>query len=86
MGIKKDLSQEQLKDVLGGIANPVSGVSSKDAIKEAKRLGSKRKNMGTWEMQNASDYIKWWINSNPDEYEKHKNEVDDALKAIMETK
>ncbi len=72
------LQNNELTEVVGGLANPVSGMSYKNAMKRAKSLGKKRKNMGTWSQMNETDFLRWWRSSNldSDEYKKNKEEID----------
>ena len=73
----KALNDDDLKNVSGGMANPVAGMSFEDAMKRATELGDGQ-DMGDWQTMADSQFIKWWreSNLNSKEYLDHKDEVD----------
>lgn len=66
----------EIPKAVAGMPNPICGVSFEDAMKKAEELGPDRKDMGGWTRMNNVDYLTWWADHNPAEYEKHKSEVD----------
>lgn len=76
----EELSDFELRNISGGMPNPVSGMSYEKAWKiakeweaEARKKGLKKGQWGTGE-----SFMKWWASSNKDrkEYFDHKEEVD----------
>lgn len=77
------LSYFELRNISGGMPNPVSGMSYEKAWKiakqweaEAKEKGLKKGQWGTGE-----SFMKWWASSNKDrkDYLDHKKEVDEYI-------
>ena len=78
----ESVNNEKLGKVSGGMANPVSGVSFADAMKRAKEFGPVCKDEGGYITMNDAAYLKWWKSCNPEEYAKHKAEVDPIIDAF----
>ncbi len=71
------LNNEELENISGGMPNPVTGISYKDAMKKAMELGNGT-DMGSWQTMNAQQYLTWWRASNLDskEYLDNKDKID----------
>ena len=79
----EELSDFELRNISGGMPNPVSGMSYEEARKiakkweaEARKKGLKKGQWGTGE-----SFMKWWASSNKDrkDYLDHKKEVDEYI-------
>lgn len=79
----EELSDFELRNISGGMPNPVSGMSYEKAWEiakkweaEARKKGLKKGQWGTGE-----SFMKWWASSNKDrkDYLDHKKEVDEYI-------
>ena len=76
--IMEKLNEKEEREIVGGMVDPIIGMSYESAMRIAKELGEKRKSLGTWTQMNQVDYMKRWRNSNKNstEYLNHREEVD----------
>ncbi len=77
------LSDFELRNISGGMPNPVSGMSYEKAWKIAKKWEAEAKEKGLKKGQwgTGESFMKWWASSNKDrkEYLDHKKEVDEYI-------
>lgn len=58
-----ELNEDELSEVLGGVANPASGLTRENAEKIAKSLGDGQ-SQDSFTTMSGDQFMKWWKKSN----------------------